>query len=231
MSKPSAIITGAGGAIAGHLVRACAAAGWQLALIAYDEREETRLIADHPHAHVVRGNLADASAAASTMQAAIASLGAAPNALFNIAGGFDMADAVATTPEQLEAQLSINLRTAFNATRAVLPGMLERGSGFVLGVGAAAAIDGGASVGAYAASKAALVTWLKSLRAEVASNGVEVGIVYPMGAVDTPGNRAAMPKSDPSRWIDPDELAVTMLHLATRSARGRVLEARVYPPA
>jgi NAD(P)-dependent dehydrogenase (short-subunit alcohol dehydrogenase family) len=231
MPQRTAIITGAGGAIAGHITRACVAQGWRLALVAYDGREEQRLREAHPDQVVVTGNLADADAAPKVIGAAIDGLGA-PDALFNIAGGFDMADAVAdNAAAQLEAQLSINLRTAFNATRAALPAMLDRGRGFVLGVGAAAALDGGAGMGAYAASKAALVAWLKSLRAEVAPKGVEVGIVYPMAAVDTPGNRAAMPKADPARWIDPDELAATIVHLATRSARGRLLEARVYPPA
>lgn len=232
MQPSTAIITGAGGAIAGHLVRACEAAGWKLGLIAFDAAEEARLKAAHPAAAVATGNLADATDAARTMQAAIAGLGAAPTALFNIAGGFAMAEAVSNdAPAQLDAQLAINLRTAFNATRAVLPGMLARGSGFILGVGAAAALDGGAGMGAYAAAKAALVTWLKSVRGEVAAKGIDVGIIYPMAAVDTAGNRASMPDADPKRWIDPDELAATMLHLATRSARGRLLEARVYPPA
>lgn len=231
MTQRSAIITGAGGAIAGHLVRACEQAGWKLALIAYSDDEAARLHQSHADAAVVRGDLADAATAADTLQTAMGTLGGAPDALFNIAGGFAMADAVDSTPAQLEAQLSINLRTAFNASRAVLPGMLARGSGFILGVGAAAALDGGAGMGAYAASKAALVAWLKSLRAEVAARGVNVGIIYPMAAVDTPGNRDAMPGADPSQWIDPDELAATILHLATRSARGRLLEARVYPPA
>lgn len=231
MTQRSAIITGAGGAIAGHLIRACEHAGWKLALIAYSDDEADRLCRSHADAVVVRGDLADDAAAVDTLQTAMVALGGAPDALFNIAGGFAMANAVDSTPSQFEAQLSINLRTAFNACRAVLPGMLQRGHGFILGVGAAAAIDGGAGMGAYAASKAALVTWLKSLRAEVASKGVEVAIVYPMAAVDTPGNRAAMPDSDPSRWIDPDELAATILHMASRSSRGRLLEARVYPPA
>ncbi|HEX7342253.1 MAG TPA: SDR family NAD(P)-dependent oxidoreductase, partial [Rhodanobacteraceae bacterium] len=152
------------------------------------------------------------------------------DALLNIAGGFDMSGAADTTPAQLEAQLDINLRTAFNATRAMLPHMLESGGGFVLGVGAGQAINGGASCGTYAASKAAMIAWMKSMHAELAPKGIEFAIVYPMGAVDTAGNRAAMPDVDPASWIDPADLAATMLHLVSRGARGQVREARVYPP-
>ncbi|HEX7338650.1 MAG TPA: SDR family NAD(P)-dependent oxidoreductase [Rhodanobacteraceae bacterium] len=230
MTQSSAIITGAGGAIAGHVAKAFAQAGWKLALVAHNDAERARLVQDFPAASVVVADLIDADAARQAIDAAVTALGGA-DALLNIAGGFAMSGAVDTTPAQFEAQLDINLRTAFNATRAALPHMLDAGHGFVLGVGAAAAIDGGASMGPYAASKAALITWLKSMHAELAPKGIEIGIVYPMGAVDTAGNRAAMPAADPQTWIDPDELAATIAHMATRGARGHVREAKVYPPA
>ena len=230
MSRRNVIITGAGGAIASHVIQACRAQGWQLALAAYDDAEAARLRKAHPGHFVVTGNLADPAQAGALVGQATAELGSV-DVLLNIAGGFAMASATETQPDDLEAQLSINLRTAFNATRAVLPAMLERGHGFILAVGAAAAIDGGAQVGAYAASKAALIAWMKSLRAETAARGVDVAIIYPMAAVDTPGNRRAMPDADPQSWIDPNELAATIVHLATRGSRGRLLEARVYPHA
>lgn len=230
MSTQAAIITGASGALGGELLRAGAAAGWRLGLVAHGEAGAARLRAAAPGAAVARADLADAEAARAALAGLDAQLGGV-DALFNIAGGFAMADALDTSPEALEAQLAINFRSAVNASRALLPGMLERGRGFILGVGAAAALDGGAGVGAYAASKAALVTWLKSLRAEVAPRGVSVAILYPMGAIDTPGNRAAMPQADPQAWIDPAALVETMLFLAARPPRGRLLEARVHPPA
>jgi NAD(P)-dependent dehydrogenase (short-subunit alcohol dehydrogenase family) len=230
MSQQTAIVTGAGGAIAGHVVDAFTGAGWRLALIAFDDAERERLQRDRGQHCIVQANLADDADAQRAVLDVLARLGTI-DALLNIAGGFDMSGAADTTPAQLEAQLDINLRTAFNATRAVLPHMLERGHGFVLGVGAAAALDGGASMGPYAAAKAALIAWLKSVDAELAPRGIDVSILYPMAAVDTPGNRHAMPKSDPAQWIDPVELAATVLHLATRGKRGHIREARVYPPA
>lgn len=230
MSQPTAMITGAGGAIAAHAIETFEKAGWRLALMAFDDAEQQRLHADHPQHCIVQANLADANDAARAVADVLGQCDAV-DALLNIAGGFDMSDAAQTTPAQLDAQLDINLRTAFNTTTALLPHMLERAHGFVLGVGAAAALDGGAGMGPYAASKAALIAWLKSVSDELASKGIDVSIIYPMAAVDTPGNRAAMPKSDPQQWIDPAELAASMLHLATRSRRGRVHEVRVYPPA
>ncbi len=230
MSQRNAIITGAGGALASHLIETFRQAGWSLALAAFDDSEAERLRQQHPDSLVVKADLSDPASARSAMDQASEALGPV-DCLLNIAGGFGMSNAIDTSPEELEHQLSINFRSAFNATRAVLPGMLDRGRGFILGVGAAAAIDGGAGMGAYAAAKAALVTWLKSLRQEVAGKGIDVAIVYPMAAIDTPGNRKAMPDVDPGSWIDPDELAATIMHLATRSPRGRILETQVYPSA
>jgi hypothetical protein len=56
------------------------------------------------------------------------------------------------------------------------------------------------------------------------------GVVYPMGTVDTPANRKDMPNADPNTWIDPVEIGAAFVHMATRSARGRVLEMQVFPP-
>lgn len=230
MSQPTAIITGAGGAIATHVIETFAEAGWKLGLVAYSEDEGKRAQDACADAAVAVANLVDEDAARKAVTELAGKLGHV-DALLNIAGGFDMSGATETSMKQLEAQLDINFRTAFNATRAVLPGMLEAGKGFVLGVGADAALFGGASKGPYAASKAALIAWLKSVHAETASKGVHVAVMYPMGAVDTAGNRGAMPDVDPQTWIDPRELAATALHLASRGPRGTITEAKVYPPA
>lgn len=228
MSQQTAIVTGAGGAIAGYVIDTLRQAGWKLALVAHSDESRTNMTDTYPDTCVVQADLADDTAAKRAIDSAHYELGSV-DALFNIAGGFDMSGVVETTPEQMETQLTVNLRTAFNATRAVLPHMLEAGHGFVLGVGAGQAINGAASTGPYAAAKAGLIAWLKSMHAELASKGIEMGIVYPMGAVDTPDNRAAMPDVDPAGFIDPQEIADTTLHMATRGSRGRIREAKIYP--
>ncbi|HEX7341068.1 MAG TPA: SDR family NAD(P)-dependent oxidoreductase, partial [Rhodanobacteraceae bacterium] len=123
MAHKTAIITGAGGAIATHVSHAFAEAGWKLALVAFDAAERQHLEAAHPEACTVEANLADDADARRAIGQAIGQCGRI-DALLNIAGGFDMSGAADTTPAQLEAQLDINLRTAFNATRAMLPHML-----------------------------------------------------------------------------------------------------------
>jgi NADP-dependent 3-hydroxy acid dehydrogenase YdfG len=100
--------------------------------------------------------------------------------------------------------------------------------GLLLGVSAPAAEEGGANVGLYAASKAAVAAYLKSLDAELQEEGVRTSVLYPMGVVDTEANRSAMPDGDPDDWIAPEELAEGMLHVATRSRRGHIPELKVY---
>ncbi len=229
MSSRTALITGADGAIASHVTEAFAQAGWSLALVAGNKAGRARLAQQYPDACTLVADLDHDEDARRVANAAIDACGEI-DALLNIAGGFAMSPATETTPAQLDAQLDINLRTAFNATRAILPHMLHIGHGFILGVGAAQAINGGASCGAYAAAKAAMIAWMKSMHAELAPRGIAMAIVYAMGAVDTAGNRKAMPEVDPSTWIDPAELAATMLHLAMRGSRGQIREVHIYPP-
>jgi NADP-dependent 3-hydroxy acid dehydrogenase YdfG len=83
-------------------------------------------------------------------------------------------------------------------------------------------------MGLYAASKAAVAAYLKSLHAELHEDGVRVSTLYPMGVVDTPANREAMPNGDPNTWITPQELAETMIHAATRTAQGHIQALKVY---
>ena len=229
MAKTVAI-TGAGGALAAAVIDLFKAEGWHLALLVHSDSEKVRLEQTYPEAIVVRvdlGTEAQANEAIQTVQ----SQSGAIDVLLNIAGGFSLNKAVETSAEDLNKQLTINLWTVFNATRAVLDGMLEHGSGFILGVGAAAALNGGSKMGPYAASKAAMSAYLKSVAAELEGKGIGVGVLYPMGAIDTPGNRKAMPDADPESWINARELAETILLMVTRSKRGRVREVKIYPPA
>jgi len=98
----------------------------------------------------------------------------------------------------------------------------------VLGVASAQPIRGGARTVAYAAAKGAVLGYLQSLRSEVEPRGVGVSALVPMGTIDTPANRGAMPGSDPAQWIDAGELAEAIHFLAGRGARGRIAELRVH---
>ena len=223
------IVTGAGGAIAEAVNRVFGDAGWRLALFDHSEDDVRRLRERYPDALVHAVDLTDERATRTSVEAVKREAGAL-DAVLNLAGGFAMQPAGEATQEDYERMFGLNLVTLFNTTRAVLPAMRAQGEGFILGVAAAAAEQGGGGMALYAASKAAAAAYLKSLRAELEGDGLRVSVLYPMGAVDTPANRQAMPDADPAGWIAPEELAESMLHLATRSRQGHVRELKVYAP-
>lgn len=226
MSK-TALITGAGGALGGTVADVFADAGWTLALFAHGSTEADRLREQYPDALVLTVDLTDETATHDAVEQ-VRDRFETLDALLGIAGGFAMGAAHEASLGDLDRMLDLNVRTLFTGVRAVLPAMREQGHGFILGVAAAAADEGGPGMALYAASKAAVATYLRSLRAELQDSGLRVTTLYPMGALDTPANREAMPNTDPAGWIDREELAATILHAAERGLRGHVGDLKVY---
>lgn len=138
------------------------------------------------------------------------------DALLNIAGGFRMAPA--TDVAAWDAMWKMNLVTALNASRAVLPPMVRGGAGAIVSVAArAGALSAGAQMGAYAASKAAVIRMTEALSEEVKHQGVRVNCVMP-SIIDTEANRRAMPDADFARWVRPEALADVLLFLCSDRA-------------
>jgi len=138
--------------------------------------------------------------------------------LCNVAGGFRMGEAVHETSDATwDFLLDLNVRSVLHTARAVVPGMLAAGGGAIINVGAAAALRGGAMMGAYAASKSAVARLTESMASELRERGINVNCVLPT-ILDTPPNRADMPKADPSRWVAPADLAAVIAFLASPAA-------------
>lgn len=224
---PTVAITGAAGAIGSVTAEVFEDAGWDLALLDVGEENRATLEASFPDAQVFGVDLTDEDA---TMEA-FASLWEeqeALDAVLAIAGGFAMQQAVESTTDDYAHMMDLNFRTLFNTARAAVPLLTRAEQSFLLGVSAPAALEGQAEAGLYGASKAAVASYVKSLGLEEKSAGLRTTVLYPMGVVDTPANREAMPDADPSGWIDPRELADAMLHAATRSPRGHMPELKVH---
>ena len=135
--------------------------------------------------------------------------------LANTVGGFTYGEAVhELSVETWQRMLAVNVLPFLNLSKAFVPDLVEQGRGKVIAVGAKAALKGGAEMGAYAATKAALLRLTESMAAELAPNGVQVNCVLP-GTIDTPANRAEMPKADFTKWVSPGAIAETILFLAS----------------
>ncbi len=141
------------------------------------------------------------------------------DALANLAGGFTMGEPVhALSDEAWDGMLALNVRTLLNTVRAVVPQMLAQGGGAIVNVGAASALKGLAQMGAYCASKSAVIRLTESLSAELREGGINVNCVLP-SIIDTPANRVAMPDADPARWVAPQDLAAVIAFLCSPAAR------------
>ena len=139
--------------------------------------------------------------------------------LCNIAGGFRMGSPVhETSDEDWNFLEGLNARTVLNTARAVVPHMVAGGGGKIVNVGAYAAQKGAALMGAYIASKSAVIRLTETMAAELREKNINVNCVLPT-IIDTPQNRAAMPGADPRKWVGAEDLAQVILFLASASAR------------
>jgi NAD(P)-dependent dehydrogenase (short-subunit alcohol dehydrogenase family) len=139
--------------------------------------------------------------------------------LVNIAGGFRMGTPVhETTDADWNFLFDVNVRTALNTARAVVPLMLAVGAGKIVNIGAFSAQKGAGQMAAYTASKSALIRLTEAMAAELRDKGINVNCVLPT-IIDTPPNREAMPKADPKRWVAPQDLAKVIAFLASDDAR------------
>src|SRR5438477_5266951 len=139
--------------------------------------------------------------------------------LCNLAGAFRMGSPVhETSDKDWNFLFDVNARTVLNTARAVVPHMLKAGGGKIVNVGAFAAQKGTAQMGAYVASKSAVIRLTETMAAELRERNINVNCVLPT-IIDTPENRAAMPDADPRRWVAPRDLAQVILFLASDAAR------------
>lgn len=138
--------------------------------------------------------------------------------LLNTVGGWGGGKSVGETPvEDWDWMLTLNLRTAFLMSRAVLPVMLEAGWGRIIHTGSKTALQPRAKEVGYAVAKAGVVTLTETIAAEVKGSGVTANVVLP-SIIDTPGNRRMMSNADTSRWVTPEQIADTMRFLCSDGA-------------
>ena len=215
----SVIVTGAAGNLGKAVAHAFAELGANLVLVDVQRESLERAFgAEDNQRALVGADLLDRKGAEALAQAARARFGRI-DVLCNIAGGFRMGEKVhETSDENWDFLFDINARTLLNAVRAVVPDMLAAGGGKIVNVGAFAAQRGVAQMGAYTAAKATVIRMTEAMSAELREKNINVNCVLPT-IIDTPENRAAMPKADPAKWVAPSDLANVIAFLASDAAR------------
>ncbi len=212
LSGKVVLITGAAGGIGPSVARIVAAQGAYLALAGRREDEVCALAREIADARGFVADVTDEEQVGQLVPRVRETVGEI-HGLVHLVGGYAGGQPLAQTETSTwERMLSLNLRSTFLMLRAVLPAMLERGEGNIVTVAARAAFEDGAGMAAYAVSKAAVVKLTQALAAEVRERGIQVNAVAP-SIVDTPANRASMPRARHDRWVKPEEIARAVVFL------------------
>jgi NAD(P)-dependent dehydrogenase (short-subunit alcohol dehydrogenase family) len=218
------VITGGAGALGTAVAEALIGAGAICHIPCFNEAEAQRFaLRDHKQVKlVVTGSLAD-EAAIDRLYQSIGPLWAS----IHLAGGFAAGPLREASVATIRQQIDMNLMTCLLCCRAAI-GAMSDGGGRIVNVAARAALEwrSGSGMVAYAASKAAVAALTAALAEEVAKDGILVNAVAP-SIMDTPANRAAMPKADYDLWPKVAEVAATIMFLA--SPENRVTRGGIVP--
>jgi NAD(P)-dependent dehydrogenase (short-subunit alcohol dehydrogenase family) len=202
----SAIITGGSGGLGAAVTAAFLDAGWRVVVPVHDPRERDRLPASDRLA-AVDADLMEPASVASVVALAAGEAGAPLGAVVNLVGGFHAGERLHATPvEDFERQLRLNLRPAYLTCQAALGALLDAGGGAIVCVSSRAALRPFRGGSAYAVAKAAVLALVDVLAEEYRDDDIRANAILP-SVIDTPGNRAAMPDADHSRWVRPEQIA------------------------
>jgi len=205
------IVTGGRGALGAAVVERLRSSGARVAIV-------DRGAAPHTDELVFGGvDLADAKAAQAAIGAAATRLGGL-HALINIAGAFRFETVAEGDVGTWDLLYAANVKTTLCASKAALPHLIANGHGRIVNIGSASAVKAAAGMGAYAASKAGVAKLSEALAEELKAKAITVNAVLP-SIIDTPANRADMPKADVSKWVTPQAIAELIAFLLSDEAR------------
>jgi NAD(P)-dependent dehydrogenase (short-subunit alcohol dehydrogenase family) len=219
-----ALVTGAAGALGAEVARTLSGRGCKLVLVDTERGvpRMTELAKRLGSVTVVAGDIALEATWAEAMPRIEREAGALPSLGALVAGGWRGGKALheEANDDTWRAMMTANVDTVHATLRALLPSMVTRGRGSIVVVGSRVAAQPATSArsAAYAASKAAVVALAQAVAAEVLDHGVRVNAVLP-STMDTPANRASMPKADPSRWVSLSSAAGVIAFLLSDEAR------------
>lgn len=209
MTAKVALVTGATGGLGVPVTKALLDAGF--ATIGLAPKIQASEF-DHPHFAAIPATLDSHEAATKAIETVIAHF-AKIDVLAHLVGGFAGGQTIAETDEPtFRRMFDMNVNSAFYILRAVIPHMRKAGAGRIIAIGSRAAQDPGPGVGAYSASKAALVSLMCTVALENKDAGITANVILP-GTIDTPANRKAMPEADASTWVQPDSIASLIVWL------------------
>jgi NAD(P)-dependent dehydrogenase (short-subunit alcohol dehydrogenase family) len=229
MSEPVCVVVGVGPGNGTAIASRFAREGYAVALLARSLPHITQLAEDLGTARAFTCDVSDGASVAAAFEDVRTSMGS-PDVLVYNAGSGTWGDVEQVSPQAFESAWRVNALGAFMASREVIGGMKERGSGAILFIGATASRRGGPRTAAFAPAKAAQRSLAESMARSLWPHGIHVALVIIDGVVDLPRTREAMPDKPNTFFVKPDEVADTVWWLARqpRSAWSFEVEARPF---
>ncbi|HWW15560.1 MAG TPA: SDR family NAD(P)-dependent oxidoreductase [Candidatus Dormibacteraeota bacterium] len=210
MTGKTALVTGANGGLGTHVTNALLDAGFTVVGLA---PRIQRSDFNHPTFIALPATLNSLDAAKKAVGSVITRSGKI-DVLAHLVGGFTMGQTVAATDDAAwQRMFDANLNSAFHILRAVIPEMRKAGGGRIVAIGSRQAEEPAPTIGAYSASKAALVSLMKTVALENKDAGITANVILP-GTIDTPANRKDIPGADLSTWVQPASIASLIVWLA-----------------
>ena len=227
LSHRAALVTGGTGNIGPTVIRALLEQSAHVAAVVRDPKKGEALRstlgpfvggADDPRLIVIPADPGDRAAMDHAVETVLRAWGRL-DIVANLVGGYAASDAATADLAAYRASWDQKVATVVTATAACLRPMRARAYGRVVSVASFAALKAERSAAGYAMANAALVRWTESLAEETKREGITANTVLPR-IIDTPENRAAMPKGEPSRWASAAEIAAVVVFLASDEASG-----------
>ena len=216
------LITGAKGGLGTNITETFLAAGASVFGSARNIKDSDF---PNPHFAALAGDLSDGKAARDLAANAIRRFQRI-DALVHVVGGFAGGQPIAETDDATwDTMLSVNLKPAIQILRAVIPHMRQAGRGRIIAIGSRQAIEPAANLSAYNASKAALVSLIRTAALENRDVGITANAILP-STINTEANRKASPAADPSKWVQPEHVAALAVFLASE-AGGQITGAAI----
>src|SRR5579863_633267 len=210
MPDKIALVTGANGGLGTHVTKALLDAGFTVVGLAPRIQQSDF---DHPNFIALPAALDSLDAAKKAVATVIARSGKI-DVLAHLVGAFTGGHTVADTDDATwQRMFDANLNSAFHILRAVIPEMRKAGGGRIIAIASRQAEEPAPTIGAYSASKAALVSLMKTVALENKDVGITANVILP-GTMDTPTNRKDMPGADLSQWVQPASVASLIVWLA-----------------
>jgi NAD(P)-dependent dehydrogenase (short-subunit alcohol dehydrogenase family) len=208
----SAIVTGGTGGLGSAVVSRLLDEGWRV-VVPWIVESELERVQPRDGLELIESDLFDPDAVEEVVATAAAVANAPLRGLVNLVGGFAAGERVDKTPiEDFEKQFRLNLRPTYLMVQAAVPRMIRAGEGSIVCVGTRAALQPFSGAAGYIASKAAVIAFSQAVAVEYRNDGVRCNTILP-SVIDTPGNRASMPKADHDRWVKPEQIAGEIAHL------------------